>query len=163
MGNKSRAPVILNLFTGEESHIYKSRVIRYNRFSHTLYKQVVCSIVNLCSFLEKRTKSAGKRNDRAVLRSKNTSRSCECSGAVLPGLRPLKNNCRARRRHKCPLVRSLFSLPSLPFIRHWRRSASSPLNANYVPYCLTHSSATACSRTQRAQVLISYRQVHIYY
>jgi len=51
--------VILNRLACEESHIHKSRVIRYHYFSHTLYKQIAYSIVNLCSFLEKRTKSMG--------------------------------------------------------------------------------------------------------
>ena len=38
----------------------------------------------------------------------------------------LKNNRRILRRAEAPLVCSLFSLPPLPFIRHWRRSAPSP-------------------------------------
>ena len=51
--------VILSRLACEESHKRKDRAIQYYRLSLTLYKQVVCSIVNLCSFLEKRTKSAG--------------------------------------------------------------------------------------------------------
>ena len=39
----------------------------------------------------------------------------------------LKNNRRILRRHKCPLVCLLFSLRPPSFLRHWRRSAPSPI------------------------------------
>ena len=38
-----------------------------------------------------------------------------------------------------------------------------PQNAEYVPYCLTNSSATAHIRSQRARVLCVFRHIHIYY
>ena len=38
-----------------------------------------------------------------------------------------------------------------------------PLNAEYVPYCLTNSSATAHIRSQRARVLCVCRHIHILY
>ena len=56
----------------------------------------------------------------------------------------LKNNRRVRRRAEAPLVRSLFSLPPLPFIRHRRRSAPSPLTL--------HSVWNASSATNRGNL-----------
>ena len=65
-------------------------------------------VKNLCSYastnsfyaalalllVPKVTKSAGKRSVRAVLRSKNTSLSCECSGAIPPPDGPEKLSSR---------------------------------------------------------------------
>ena len=61
-------------------------------------------------------------NKTCTFDTKSTKSGADCDAASAS----LKNNRRILRRHKCPLVCSLFSLRPLPCIRHRRRSAPSP-------------------------------------
>ena len=86
---------------------------------------------------------------------------CEANVRDSPTLRALKNNRRILRRAEAPLVCSLFSLPPLPFIRHWRRSAPSPQRCTsvecYVCYKSRNSPLAHYIHSPKNSVVISVK------
>ena len=98
----------------------------------------------IATFVPKVAKSVGKRSVRAVLCSKNTSRSCECSGAI-----------RRTVGLPTPYYSGHLHVVSNKLLSTTNRQFAS-LNANKVPYCLTFNSATARPACTRISVIQTY-------
>ena len=99
----------------------------------------------IATFVPKVAKSVGKRSVRAILRSKNTSRSCECSGAI-----------RRTVGLPTPYYSGHLHVVSNKLLSTTNRQFASP-NAEYVHNHLKHTALLhAIPRAPRISVIQTY-------